>query len=200
MKSNKKSKNFSLAIRIFVVVMLAMGTSVLAQDPTPKHFSGVINDYTPATIGGKVVGPWEIRGPWSLNLKGDSGKADFSAALTMELSDFTRSAANVDSTSGATSRMQHTHHITIEDGTVTPIPTGGFEVSGPATITKDGSPAPLATTTLNVDITGGTIVEYSNITLTFEVVTGGATGHFGTQAIHGVVRKATNDRKEDGHH
>ncbi len=195
-----KSKTLWYVFHIVVVLVLVVATGALAQAPAPRHFSGVINDYTPATIGGKVVGPWEIRGPWSLDLKGDSGKADFSAALTMELSDFTRAATNVDSTSGATSRLQHTHHITIEDGIVTPLPTGGFEVSGPATITKDGSPAPLATTTLDVDITGGTIVEYSNITLTFEVVTGGATGHFGTQAIHGVVRKATSERKDDAHH
>jgi hypothetical protein len=26
-----------------------------------------------------------------------------------------------------------------------------------------------------------------------------ATGHFGTQAIHGVVRKATDDRPDDFH-
>jgi hypothetical protein len=91
--------------------------------------------------------------------------------------------------------MQHTHHITIEDGTVNPLPTGGFEVSGPATITKDGSPAPLKSSSmLYVDITGGTTVEFSNITLTFE---GGATVHFGSQAIHGVVREANHSERRD---
>ena len=101
----------------------------------------------------------------------------------MELSDYTRNSLNVDSTSGSSGRMQHTHHIEIADGTLAQI-TGGFEVSGPATITKDGSPAPLAASTLVVSVTGGTSVEYSNITMQFE---GGAPVHFGSQAIHGVV-------------
>jgi hypothetical protein len=102
----------------------------------------------------------------------------------MELSDYTRRSSNIDSTSGATARMQHTHHIAIGNGAITPISTGGFELSGPVTITKDGSPAPLAASTLTVGITGGTSVEYSNITLQFA---GGATVHFGSQLIHGVI-------------
>jgi hypothetical protein len=158
----------------------------MAQDPPPPvHFSGVINDYTPSNV--TPAGPWEIRGPWTLTLEGASGKADFSATLTMALSDYTRTPSNVDTTSGPTSRMQHTHHITMEDGVVTQI-TGGFEVSGPVSITKDGSPAPLTASTLVIDITGGTTVEFSNITLTFEGGTMGAPKHFGPQAIHGVVR------------
>lgn len=78
----------------------------------------------------------------------------------------------------------------IKGGTVTPI-TGGFEVSGPVTITKDGSPAPFSPSELHVDITGGTSVEFSNIRLMFlgDPITS-ATIHFGTQAIHGVVRKS----------
>jgi hypothetical protein len=128
------------------------------------------------------MGPWEMRGPWTLTVNAD-GSAAFSATLTMELSDYTRNASNIDSTSGASGRMQHTHHIAIADGTIAQI-TGGFEVSGPVTITKDGSPAPLASSTLMVTITGGTSVEYSNITLQFA---GGAPVHFGSQAIHGVV-------------
>ena len=70
----------------------------------------------------------------------------------MELSDYTRNASNVDSTSGTDSRMQHTHHITIQGGTVTQIATGGFALTGPVSITKDGSPAPLTASTLSVTI------------------------------------------------
>jgi hypothetical protein len=124
-----------------------------------------------------------MRGPWTLTLNAD-GKADFSAELTMELSDYTRNPSNIDSTSGASSRMQHTHHITMQGGTVTQISTGGFAVSGPVNITKDGSPAPLTASTLSVDILGGTSVQYSNITLQFQ---GGGTVHFGSQLIHGVI-------------
>jgi hypothetical protein len=162
--------------------MLAITTGVLAQTPTPTQFSGVINDYTPSTSS--PMGPWEMRGPWTLTLNQDTSKADFSATLTMELSDYTRNPSNIDSTSATTGRMQHTHHIAIEAGTITQIATGGFELSGPVTITKNGSPAPLAASTLSVDITGGTIVGFSNITLQFQ---GGAAVHFGPQMIHGVV-------------
>ena len=174
-------KAFSWTVRIVGVLVLAASTAALAQAPKPTHFSGAINDYSPSTV--KPTGPWEIRGPWSLRLKGESGTADFSAALTMELSDYSRTPSNVD-TAGA--RGQHTHHITMEDGTVTQIPSGGIEVSGPVDVTKDGSPV-LAPSMLTIDITGGTTVEFSNVTLTF---TGPATGHFGSQAIHGVVRRS----------
>ena len=71
----------------------------------------------------------------------ESGPADFSAALTMELS------------SGASARMQHTHHITMEDATVSydtsacpadsPANTGGFVVNGMASTTANGNNAPL---------------------------------------------------------
>jgi hypothetical protein len=178
-----RSKTFGRAVRNGGVLMLAITTGLLAQTPLPTQFSGVINDYSPATTV-TPMGPWEMRGPWTLTLNGATGTADFAATLTMELSDYTRNSTNVDATSGASARMQHTHHIAIEGGTVTQIPTGGFQLSGPVSITKDGSPAPLTASTLSVDITGGTAVGFSNITLAFA---GGATVHFGSQLIHGVV-------------
>ena len=42
-------KSFSWVVRIIAVLVLAVGTSAQAQAPTPKHLSGIINDYTPAT-------------------------------------------------------------------------------------------------------------------------------------------------------
>ena len=102
----------------------------------------------------------------------------------MELSDYTRNPSNIDTTSGANGRMQHTHHITLQGGAVTQISTGGFEVNGPVNITKDGNPAPLTASTLTVSIVGGTSVQFSNMTLQFQ---GGGTVHFGSQLIHGVV-------------
>jgi hypothetical protein len=176
------SKTCGSAVRNIMVLTLAATTSVLAQTPAPTQFSGVIEDYTPSTS--TPAGPWEMRGPWTLTLNGASGTGDFSAELTMELSDYTRNPSNIDATSGANGRMQHTHHITVQDGNVTQISTGGFELTGPVSITKDGNPAPLAASTLSVEIVGGTAVGFSNITLQF---TGGATVHFGSQAIHGVV-------------
>src|ERR1700722_7769776 len=112
-----KSKNFSLAVRVFVVLIFAMGTGALAQAPTPKHFSGILNDFTPATISGKVVGPWEIRGPWSLDLKGESGQVNFSPAVTMELTDLAV-AEGVAQVDVPASRASHTHHITMTNATI----------------------------------------------------------------------------------
>jgi hypothetical protein len=178
-----KSKHFRRAARITAVLTLATATGALAQTSTPSQFSGMIQDYSPSTTV-TPAGPWEMRGPWTLTLDGQSGTGDFSAALTMELSDYTRNSSNIDTVSGSGSRMQHTHNITIRGGTVTQIATGGLQLTGPVSITKDGSPAPLATSTLSVSITGGKNIEYSNITLQFQ---GGAPVHFGPQLIHGVV-------------
>lgn len=177
-----KSNTFRGTISGSVVLMLTAAAGVLAQTPAPTQFNGVIHDYTPAT--NTPMGPWEMRGPWTLTLNPAFGTADFLATLTMELSDYTRNPSNIDATSGADGRMQHTHHIVVQGGAITQIASGGFQVSGPATITKDGSPAPLAASTLAVIITGGKSVEYSNITLQFS---GGGTVHFGSQMIHGVV-------------
>ena len=80
-----------------------------------------------------------------------------------------------------------------------PPTTGRFVVNGFAYITGNGSPAPFSKnqtvlSPLQVCITGGTEVTFSNVTLVFGAP---ATGHFGTQAIHGVVRKVTDDRRDD---
>ena len=175
------------------VLILAVATGVLAQTSTPTQFSGVIHDYSPATTV-MPTGPWEMRGAWMLTLDGQTGKGDFSAALTMELSDYTRNSSNIDSASGADSRMQHTHHITIQGGSVTQIAAGGFELTGPVSITKDGSPAPFTASTLSVTITGGKTVEFSNVTLQFQ---GGAPVHFGPQLIHGVITSPQSSCPQD---
>jgi hypothetical protein len=173
-----KSKAFWLVAHIGVLV-LAASIGALAQTPTLMNFRGLINDYTPASVSG----PWEVRGQWSLKVKGDSGTADFSAALTMVRSDL-----GVTDLNSPAARNAHTHHITVVDGTVTPL-TNGFRVSGPATITGNGNyPPPFGgSSTLQIDIVGGNSVAYSNIKLTFG---GDAAGHFGSQVVNGVVRSA----------
>ena len=203
-------KAFSWSLRIIAVLTLAVATCAQAQAPSPTHFRGVINDYTAAT---GVGGPWEMHGSWSLKLKGDSGKADFSAVMTMEhpdswiaLNPGTPPNTNVDN---PVARSPHTHHITMTDAMVSvetslcpvdsPTTTGHFTVTGLADITGNGTAAPFQTknglSTLQVCITGGTEVTYSNVTLTF--ATGSpATVHFGTQAIHGVIRTARGPEKE----
>jgi hypothetical protein len=75
------------------------------------------------------------------------------------------------------------YHIALVGGTVTPI-TGGFKVTeGTLTITGNRN-ATFPNSALEVDVTGGNTVARSNIVLKF---TGDAAGHFGGQAIHGVV-------------
>jgi hypothetical protein len=180
-----KSKSWMWASGIIGLLVVAGVSGVIAGTRAPNHFVGLINDYTAVAAG---TGPWEVRGPWTLDVNEKTGKAEFSAAVTMELTDFALSGANI----GTSGRTQHTHHLTVVGGTVTSI-TGGFEVTGPVTITKDGGAAPMSIqgSSLVIDVTGGTLVEFSNIAITFE---DGAAGHFGTTALHGVVRKATFER------
>jgi hypothetical protein len=206
-------KTLVWAGRIAMTLVLAVGSGASAQAPTPQHFRGLINDYSPETIGGKVVGPWEMHGAWKLDLKGRSGLADFSAEMTMELSDHamdTAIAAGTVTNGVATSfddpstRTPHTHHIVMKDAKVSydtatcpayappATTTPGFMVSGPAYVTGNGGPAPFSKndtvlSNLQVCVNGGTDVAFSNITLVFGVP---ASGHFGSSAIRGVVKKA----------
>lgn len=173
----------------------------------PTHLSGLINDYTPATVKG---GPYEMHGQWSLDLlpevrsaSGLSAKANFSADMTM--SDYGTTGGLPDATKGG--QNPHTHHIKLTNATVTwnmngcptvsPATLTGFQINGPVSlITGNGSNAAFETnppsTTLQVCITGGDPIPYSvmnsNISLVF---VGPATMHFGPQAIHGVVKNAT---------
>ena len=178
-----RNKSFRLVVRIGVLV-LAVSTGALAQAPKHMIFRGLISDYTPQTINGQPVGTWEMRGVWSLKVKGWGGKADFSAALAMVHSDLGVTGGDLNS---SVARGAHTHHITLVDATVTPL-ANGFRVSGPAIVTGNGAfPAPFGpNSALQIDITGGNTIAYSNIQLTF---TGDAVKHFGSQPINGVVRR-----------
>src|SRR5664279_1504889 len=119
------------------VVVLALSIGAPAQSPVHGTFSGLINDYTPGTTV-SPVGPWEVRGEWSLTLTGARG-ANFSAILTMVRSDYWI-VLNPSELDTPQDRTPHTHHITLVNGMVTS--TGnGFEVTGTATITGNGSPA-----------------------------------------------------------
>jgi len=202
------SKTSRWAVRILAVPALALPFAALAQAPMPDHFRGIINDYTAAT---GVSGPWEMHGTWSLKLKRESGKADFSAIMTMEHPDSwialnPGTPPNPPNIDNPAARIPHTHHITMTDVLVSydtsacpvdsPATTGRFVITGEASITGNGSPAPFEAkgpSTLQVCITGGTQVEFSNVTLAF-TSTSPATGHFGTEAIHGVVRFPRHDR------
>ena len=176
-----------------IALVLAAG-NLLAQELRNVHFSGLVNDYSPSTVSG---GPYEIRGQWSVDVN-RSGSADFSADLNMETSDYgITGATQVDPTNPGT-RNPHTHHISMTNATVSydmsvcpansPATTSaGVVINGTATTTANGGPAPFESkgaSTLQLCITGGSLVEFSNITL---IYTGPATTHFGAQPIHGVV-------------
>jgi hypothetical protein len=178
-----KSEGFWGAVQIGALVVAA-SIGGLAQTPRETHFRGTISDYTPQSVGG----PWEVRGLWSLKVKGDSGTADFSAALTMVRSDMGVMLSGGGDLNSAKQRNAHTHHITLVDGTVTPL-TNGFRVTGTATITGNGAfPPPFGPdSTVQIDITGGNSVTFSNIQLTMG---GDAAMHFGTNPINGVVRSS----------
>jgi hypothetical protein len=188
------------------VLVLALGTSVRAQNRSSEHFRGIINDFTPAQ-GVKPSGPWELHGVWRLDLSWDGNTAEFSAALTMENSDYwllTNPNPPADPNSPAT-RTPHTHNITMKDAQVTwdpslvasgcpttsykPPTTTGFMVTGSASVTGNGGYPPFAPqgqqSPLTVCVTGGTQARFSNITLVFGLP---ASGHFGSQAINGAVR------------
>jgi hypothetical protein len=213
-----KSRISKYAGRIVAILVLAVPFVALAQAPTPGHLRGLINDYTPST---GVSGPWEMHGKWKLKLNERSGKADFFAVMTMEHPDSwiaanpgTSAAPNIDN---PMSRSPHTHHIIMTDALVTydatvcpadsPTTTVRFVVTGQPSITGNGSAAPFEAkgpSTLQVCVTGGTVVEYSNVTLQFINTSTGvastAVTHFGSQAIHGVVSKTKADDLDDKDH
>jgi hypothetical protein len=170
----------------------------LAQRPLAVHFGGVLNDYSPSTVKG---GPWEMHGTWSLDLRGESSTADFSAVMTM--SGYGKTAAgDVDPTQAGAGA--HTHNIKLTNATITwdmtgcptysPAAVQGFQINGVVSLmTGNGSNAPFETSppssTLQVCVTGGDLVAYSvpysNLSLVFGAP---ANTHFGMQPIHGVVR------------
>jgi len=167
---------------------------VWGQDLRGVHFRGLIHDYSPSTVAG---GPYDMRGEWSLDVQ-RTGTANFTADLTMETSDYgTSNASQVDPANPST-RSPHTHHISMTNAAVSydtsvcpannPATTGpGVVITGTATTTGNGSPAPFESkgaSTLQVCLLGGSSVSFSNMSM---VYTGPATGHFGPQAIHGVV-------------
>ena len=167
---------------------------MLAQDLRIIHFKGMVNDYSPSTVSG---GPWEMRGAWSLDMQ-RTGTATFTADLTMETSDYGISSATAVDPANPATRAPHTHHISMTNAAVTydtsvcpvysPPTTGsGIVVTGTVLTTGNGGPASFeakGSSTMQVCITGGTQVEFSNMSM---VYTGPATTHFGTQAIHGVI-------------
>jgi hypothetical protein len=192
-------KTLPSAVRVVSVLLLASGTYAMADDHGPVHFRGLINDYTPASVSG---GPYEMHGQWSMELHPERGSADFFADMTMSswaipTGDATQAGFN-----------PHTHHIRLTDVAISTDATDAatcptyktpttvrFLINGPLSlITGNGNVLKGETdppsSSLQVCVSGGPLVEYSNVTLVFSTP---ASNHFGTGAIHGVVRKASHD-------
>jgi hypothetical protein len=149
-----------------VAIALLLSSQGVAQSSSAHKLDGLINHYTVAL---DANGPWHISGEWSVWIKGDSGRADFSAALSMVRSD-------------NSARQPHTHHVTIVDGDFARTGTG-FVVTGIAAVTGNGNSA--FTSPVEVVVTGGNAVPYSNVSARF---TGSAgMNHFGAEALGGVV-------------
>ena len=198
-----KNKTLASAARALSLFMLVSVTCALAQERRPVHFTGLLNDYVPllTTVKGS---PYEMHGQWSMDVNPARSTADFSADMTM--SSFGKTTAGaVDPTQPLVN--PHTHHIRLTNVRVTWDMTGcppwgtptqmGFQIDGTASLlTGNGSNGTFETnppsSTLQVCVSGGLDIPFSvtnsNITLVF---VGPATSHFGTQAIHGVVRAAS---------
>jgi hypothetical protein len=193
-------KNLALKriTRGIAVLVAASGLGGLSsagehQSPLPIHYVGFINDFTASTVKN---GPYEMRGKWTLDVDSRRGTSQFSAEMDMETSD---SGATVDLTM-PTSRGAHTHHIIMAGKTFStdistcpanipaaPAATQGFVITGEASITVNGGPTPFANpNALTICVTGGELVQFSNITLQFPS-SALASGHFGTFPIHGVI-------------
>lgn len=207
MKSKTTSKTLASSARTLSLLLLVSATCAFAQDRKPVHFAGVLNDYSP--VNPNIAGsPYEMHGQWSVDLHEWGRTGDFYADMTM--SDYGTTNGVLDATKGGQS--PHTHHVRLTNVTVTwdmtgcpvyakPVPTGGFQLNGTVSlITGNGGPAPFETnpitSTLQVCVVGNSEIPYANMTMVFG---GPATNHFGTQPIHGVVRKESSEEDHKDH-
>ena len=161
----------------------AMGAQAMAQDAvqSPLRVAGTFNDYV-WVEGGSGAGAWHVSGEWVAQVKGNSGKGDFTASLLGVRSDLWVLQNFVDPANPAL-RSPHTHHVGMVDAYVTILP-NGIRLEGVATITANGATAPYSGSIVRVDITGGNTIRYSNIKMTF---TGTGVDHFGPQPYEGIV-------------
>ncbi len=179
--TNKSGFVISLALAAAV----ATSAHVFAQGNANKvrfqDVSGTFNDYVWVEAGAGA-GAWHVTGEWTARVKGQSGKGDFTGSLLGVRSDLWVLETSGDP-ANPTVRSAHTHHVGLVGAEVTVIP-NGIRLEGTAVITANGSEAPYSNSTVRVDITGGSLLGYSNIRLTFF---GEAIEHFGSQPYDGLV-------------
>src|SRR5688572_27967593 len=158
-ESIRKSRFAAAVLLAFALIV----TQASAQNPAPSHLGGTIGDYV-WVESGPGLGAWFVSGEWSMHVEGASGKADFTASLQGVRSDLWVLQNSMNPATA--NRGSHTHHIGITKGQVTSIP-NGFKVSGTATISANGNLAPYSNALVEVEITGGNLLQFSNMKLTF---------------------------------
>ena len=170
-----------LVASLLVTVALAVGARAFAQETPPTLVSGTFNDYVWVEVGAGA-GAWHVTGSWTAKVNKDSGKGQFIGSLQGVRSDLWVLQTFADPANPAL-RSPHTHHVGLVGANVTVIP-NGIRLEGTATITANGSVAPYSGSRVRVDITGGSLLRFSNIKLTFF---GPAVEHFGPQPYDGLV-------------
>jgi hypothetical protein len=166
---------------VLVIMALAVGAPALAQGTAQPRVSGTFDDYVWVETG-SGAGAWHVTGAWTAQLNANSGKGEFIGNLLGVRSDLWVLQTNADPANPAL-RTPHTHHVGLLNANVTVIPSG-IRLTGNAIITTNGSVAPFSGAPVQVDITGGGLIRFSNIKLTF---LGAAVEHFGPQAYDGIV-------------
>ena len=160
--------NITIPLRVALAGLLALAVAVpvRAQSSAPTKLQGTIHDNADA-LGAN----WVISGEWSLTMKGGSGKANFFASLTMKQN-------------GPVPGAPHTHHISLQEATVTVLG-NGYSITGDAAIAGNGSLSnPYTGSAVTIEVTGGPDL-LSNIRVIFHGAD--ALGHFGTDPLNGVV-------------
>lgn len=164
-----------------VLLATAVGADAFGQESPQARVSGTIDDYVWVEVG-TGAGAWHVTGEWTAQVRGDSGRGEFIASLLGVRSDLWVLQTNADPANPAL-RSPHTHHVGLLDADVSIIP-NGVRLSGTAIITTNGAVAPYSGSSVQVDITGGGLIRFSNVKLTF---LGAAIDHFGPQAYDGIV-------------
>jgi hypothetical protein len=171
----------AVALSVLLMIGLGAGAPAVAQEGAAARVAGTFNDHIWVEMG-SGAGAWQVGGEWTAQLNRQGTKADFIGSLLGVRSDLWVLQTNADPTSPAV-RTPHTHHVGLLNADIAVIP-NGIRLTGAAIITTNGSVAPFSGSPVQVDITGGALIRFSNIKLTF---LGPAVEHFGSQAYDGIV-------------
>jgi hypothetical protein len=173
---------------VLLIIAGVTSTQALAQEPVQPRIAGTIGDYVWVETGAGA-GAWQVTGEWYAQLTGNSGKAEFVASLLGVRSDLWVLQTGADPQNPAL-RSPHTHHVGLLNADVTVIP-NGIRLTGPAIITTNGGTAAFSGSPIQVDITGGNVVRFSTVKLTFLGAATWATQGIVFADIRGLFRVST---------